>query len=79
MAIEDAPTLKERPVMRKIVEYAQEELRSNDINLTIADFQAILWFFEKDLHVAYHATSTTGATRLIGARRLAGDDREFNC
>ena len=58
--LEDAPTGQERPVMREIVEYAQEELRKSGINLTNADFQAILWFFEKDLYVAFDATSTTG-------------------
>lgn len=49
-----------RKWMRDVINQAQKQLRENDINITNADLQAILWFHEKDLYTRFGATSTRG-------------------
>ncbi len=49
--MQEAPfNASERDWIRESVSYAQAELKAKGIDITNADMQAVLWFFEKDLY-----------------------------
>lgn len=57
----DAPESgRQRRWMRDIVREAQATLSDQGIDLTLADIQAVLWFYEKDLYTKFGATSEQG-------------------
>ena len=49
-----------RKWMRQVAEATQAILRKNNIHISNADLQAILWFHEKDLYIRFGATTKRG-------------------
>lgn len=62
----------ERKWVRQVVAAAQEKLRSRGVNLTNADFQALLWYYEKDLwaKMGYSVKRAAPADYATAARAL---------
>ena len=49
-----------RQWMRRVMNTAQKHLKANGIDLSLAEMQAVMWFYEKDLYTKFGATSKRG-------------------
>lgn len=73
-ALEDAPfNATDRSFMLKAVDFAQKSLARRGVQITVADIQAVLWYYEKRLYGELGARQSADISYEEAANRVVAD------